>query len=180
MITGRTSNSTINRFRWLPSAQDELRYYYRHAIFQETTRETLTFRNSVSIRKMSSFLPGTGVGGAGIHWNGTTSCRRISWYAATTRNVIPESMTIQDWGGPLHFLEGHLGRGIQVEDQAVRPAQSVDARPPAMNFKRTHLNKRDQALHILDHEMGLLRICGSANHQEINVCHKALVRCAGR
>src|SRR6185312_17565627 len=29
-------------------AQDELRYYYRHALFQEPARETLTFRNSGS------------------------------------------------------------------------------------------------------------------------------------
>src|SRR6185312_347070 len=42
--------------------QDELRYYYRHALFEEPARETLTFRNNMSetalpMRKLGSFLP---------------------------------------------------------------------------------------------------------------------------
>ena len=58
-------------------AQDELRYYWRRALFQQPAHETLTFRNSPSetalpMRQLGSFLPGTGVGGAGIHWNGMT------------------------------------------------------------------------------------------------------------
>ena len=56
-------------------AQDELRFYWRHALFEEAARETVTFRNAVSetalpMRHLGSFLPATGVGGAGIHWNG--------------------------------------------------------------------------------------------------------------
>src|SRR6185437_3608471 len=56
-------------------AQDELRYMERKALFQEPARDTLTFRNSPSesalpMRHLGSFLPATGVGGAGIHWNG--------------------------------------------------------------------------------------------------------------
>src|SRR5215475_6439171 len=55
--------------------QDELRYRYRHHLFEEPARETLTFRNSMTetalpMRNLGSFLPGTGVGGSGIHWNG--------------------------------------------------------------------------------------------------------------
>ena len=57
--------------------QDELRYYYRRALFEEPARETLTFRNTASetalpMRHLGSFLPATGVGGAGVHWNGQT------------------------------------------------------------------------------------------------------------
>src|SRR3546814_15842458 len=49
-------------------AQDELRYYFRHELFQEPARETLTFRNNTDqtalrMRWLGSFLPGTGVGG---------------------------------------------------------------------------------------------------------------------
>src|SRR5689334_6819002 len=56
-------------------AQDELRYYWRRDLFQEPSHETLTFRNSVDetalpMRHLGSFLPASGVGGAGIHWNG--------------------------------------------------------------------------------------------------------------
>jgi gluconate 2-dehydrogenase alpha chain len=55
--------------------QDELRYMWRHHLFQNVQYSTLTFRNNISqtalpMRQLGSFLPGTGVGGAGIHWNG--------------------------------------------------------------------------------------------------------------
>ena len=55
--------------------QDELRYMWRHHLFQNVKYSTLTIRNNVNqqalpMRKLGSFLPGTGVGGAGIHWNG--------------------------------------------------------------------------------------------------------------
>jgi len=55
--------------------QDELRYMWRHHLFQNVQYSTLTFRNNLSqkalpMRRLGSFLPGTGVGGAGIHWNG--------------------------------------------------------------------------------------------------------------
>src|SRR3954466_3591407 len=53
-------------------AQDELRYYWRRALFQQPAQETLTFRKrtnepALPMRQLGSFLPGTGVGGAGIH-----------------------------------------------------------------------------------------------------------------
>src|SRR5579871_472144 len=56
-------------------AQDELRYYWRHELFERLAHETLTFRNNdgqtaLPMRKLGSFLPGTNVGGAGVHWNG--------------------------------------------------------------------------------------------------------------
>lgn len=86
--------------------QDELRY----ALFQEPARETLTFRNSPSqtalpMRHLGSFLPGSGVGGAGIHWNGQTWRFLPSDFRARSHNierygpdVIPPDMTVQDWG----------------------------------------------------------------------------------
>jgi gluconate 2-dehydrogenase alpha chain len=103
-------------------AQDELRYYYRHALFQETARETLTFRNSsdqtaLPMRKLGSFLPGTGVGGAGIHWNGMTFRFLPSDFIARSHNTerygaaaIAESMTIQDWGVSYDELEPHYDK----------------------------------------------------------------------
>jgi len=44
---------------------------------QNTTKDTLTIRNNPSqealpMRRLGSFLPGEGVGGAGVHWNGVT------------------------------------------------------------------------------------------------------------
>ena len=61
---------------WAPTFdQDELRYMWRHHLFQNVKYSTITFRNNVSqtalpMRRLGAFLVGTGVGGAGIHWNG--------------------------------------------------------------------------------------------------------------
>ncbi|HEX3859988.1 MAG TPA: GMC family oxidoreductase [Pseudolabrys sp.] len=101
-------------------AQDELRYYWRQALFEETKRETLTFRNSTSqnalpMRKLGSFLPGTGVGGAGIHWNGMTWRFLPSDFVAKTHNTQrygaqPDGMTIQDWGVTYDELEPYYDK----------------------------------------------------------------------
>jgi gluconate 2-dehydrogenase alpha chain len=56
---------------------DDLRYAVRRDLFLQPRQETLTMRNTTSqtalpMRDFGSFLPGTGVGGAGVHWNGHT------------------------------------------------------------------------------------------------------------
>ena len=100
--------------------QDELRYYYRHELFQEMARETVTFRNARSedalpMRHLGSFLPGTGVGGAGIHWNGQTWRFLPSDFVAKTHNEqrygkLPDGMTIQDWGVTYDELEPYYDK----------------------------------------------------------------------
>src|SRR4051812_31063331 len=60
-----------------PQMHDELRYSVRKGLMQDTAKETLTFRHNASeialpMRRLGSFLPGTGVGGAFVHWNGQT------------------------------------------------------------------------------------------------------------
>jgi gluconate 2-dehydrogenase alpha chain len=96
-------------------AQDELRYAVRLDLFLRPEQETLTFRNNAGqtalpIRNFVSFLPGNGVGGAGVHWNGQT------WRFLPTdfrlrshleerygKDFLPNDMTIQDW--PLSYDE---------------------------------------------------------------------------
>lgn len=95
--------------------QDELRYYYRRELFQEPARETLTFRNSpdqfaLPMRELGSFLPATGVGGAGIHWNGQTWRFLPSDFVAKSHNEqrygpLAPGMTVQDWGVTYDELE---------------------------------------------------------------------------
>src|SRR6201747_2579481 len=95
--------------------QDELRYAVRLDLFLRPDQETMTFRNNGSqtampIRSFSGFLPGNGVGGAGVHWNGQT------WRFLPTdfnirshleerygKDALPADMTIQDW--PLSYNE---------------------------------------------------------------------------
>src|ERR1043165_2878409 len=60
-----------------PQMHDELRYATRKALMQDNTKETYTFRHTIRdtawpIRRWASFLPGTGLGGSIVHWNGQT------------------------------------------------------------------------------------------------------------
>src|SRR6476660_7754687 len=68
--------TTENDFA-VPKIRAELRYANRQDLMQDTARDTLTIRNNPSqealpMRRLGSFLPGEGVGGAGSHWNGVT------------------------------------------------------------------------------------------------------------
>ncbi|GKQ50389.1 GMC family oxidoreductase [Bradyrhizobium sp. Ce-3] len=108
------------------TAPDELRYAVRHDIFLRPKQETLTMRNDPSqtalpIRKWGSFLPGNGVGGAGLHWNGQTwrflpddfriRSHMIERYGA---GIMPEGNQIQDWPVSYDELEPHYDRFEQV------------------------------------------------------------------
>jgi gluconate 2-dehydrogenase alpha chain len=105
-----------------PHMHDELRFSVRKALMQDNTKEAITFRNNASqtalpIRRWESFLPGTGLGGAAVHWNGQTyrfmdtdfklRTRTIARYGA---NFIPSDVTIQDWDVSAEDLEPHYDR----------------------------------------------------------------------
>jgi gluconate 2-dehydrogenase alpha chain len=99
-------------------AQDELRYMWRHHLFQNVADDTLTIRNNVSqealpMRHLGSFLLGTGVGSGGVHWNGQiwrflptdflTKSHNQQRYGA--KSVTDYDLTVQDWGVTYDELE---------------------------------------------------------------------------
>ncbi|MGA2564364.1 MAG: GMC family oxidoreductase, partial [Steroidobacteraceae bacterium] len=102
--------------------QDELRYAIRLDLFQQASQGTLTFRNNsrqtaLPIRHFGSFLPGNGVGGAGIHWNGQTWRFLASDFVLKShlearygKSCIPKDMTIQDWGVTFDELEPYYDK----------------------------------------------------------------------
>src|SRR6202021_1334138 len=58
-----------------PRIIDELKHGVRGDLWQPLAKETLTIRHSSNdvaspYRQYGSFVLGTGVGGAGVHWNG--------------------------------------------------------------------------------------------------------------
>src|SRR5580704_8337211 len=68
------TRETVSDFQ-SPAIHDELRFAVRKALMQDNVKEAVTFRNSsdqtaLPIRRWASFLPGTGLGGAFVHWNG--------------------------------------------------------------------------------------------------------------
>ena len=103
-------------------AHDELRYSLRYEMMQNTALETCTLRHNLSeralpIRQLGSFLPGTGVGGAGVHWNGQTwrfHPHDFTIYSDTLARYgakkLPEETTIQDWGLTYTQLEPYYDK----------------------------------------------------------------------
>jgi gluconate 2-dehydrogenase alpha chain len=102
--------------------QDELRYAVRHELFERPARGTITFRNStpqtaLPMRHLGSFFPASGVGGAGVHWNGQTwrflptdFTLRSHLEQRYGKSFIPKDMTIQDWGVTYDELEPYYDR----------------------------------------------------------------------
>jgi gluconate 2-dehydrogenase alpha chain len=102
--------------------QDELRFSVRLDLFLQPRQETMTFRNNTTqtalpMRQFGSFLPGNGVGGAGVHWNGHTwrfnptdfrlRSHLTERYGAS---FVPSELTIQDWGLTYEELEPSFDR----------------------------------------------------------------------
>ncbi|MGE5518005.1 MAG: GMC family oxidoreductase [Bacteroidota bacterium] len=105
---------------------DELAYAVRHQLMQDVSRETITFRNTpdqvaLPMRQLGSFLPGEGVGGAGVHWNGQTwrflpTDFRLRSHVTERygRDAVPDGMTVQDWPVSYDELETHYDRFEQI------------------------------------------------------------------
>jgi gluconate 2-dehydrogenase alpha chain len=94
----------------MPYVNDELKYDRHSDIFQNLSRETLTFRNNLRetalpMRELGSFKPGEIVGGTALHWG--CNARRFLPYDFDIRSYIeqkhgktffPQDCTSQDWG----------------------------------------------------------------------------------
>ncbi len=103
-----------------PQTMDELTYNSRKKLFVDVSKETVTIRHTskdtaLPNRQLGAFLPGNGVGGAGLHWSGVhfrvdpMELRMRSHYEERYgKDFIPEGMTIQDFGVTYEELEPHF------------------------------------------------------------------------
>ncbi|MDQ1120996.1 gluconate 2-dehydrogenase alpha chain [Pseudoxanthomonas sp. SORGH_AS 997] len=103
-----------------PGTLDELTYSVRKKLFQDLSRSTVTIRHTeadtaLPYRQLGAFLPGDGVGGAGLHWSGVhfrvdpVELKLRSHYEQRYgKRFIPEGMTIQDFGVSYEELEPHF------------------------------------------------------------------------
>ncbi|MBM7634989.1 GMC family oxidoreductase [Geomicrobium sediminis] len=129
--------------------KDELRYAIRYELMQDLSKETLTFRNdqdmlALPMRQMGSFLLGTDLGGAGIHWNG--QCPRFYPYDFEIRTQtiekygedrIPDDMPLQDWGISYDDMEEYFAKfdetiGTSGEDNEMTAPRSTEFPTPPM------------------------------------------------
>ena len=121
-----------------PSIHDELRFSIRKANMQDNAKVAVTFRNNANqtalpIRRWGSFLPGQGLGGSFVHWNGQSFRFQVADFIYKTHieqrygkkfleSCGPE-LTIQDWGVTYNELEPHsrvLPIGVAKSGQALR------------------------------------------------------------
>jgi gluconate 2-dehydrogenase alpha chain len=106
-------------------AQDELRYMWRHHLFQNLSDDTITIRNNIRqealpMRRMGSFLLGTGVGSGGVHWNGQIWRFLPSDFLTRSHNErrygkkAVQDLTVQDWGVTYEELEPYYDQFDQL------------------------------------------------------------------
>ena len=105
---------------------DELDYAVRGRMMQDYSLETVTFRHhkgerALPIRQLGSFLPGTGVGGSGEHWNGVCDRALPDCFEVFSKTVakygaesLPRDCSIQDWGVGYDELEPYYTRAEQL------------------------------------------------------------------
>lgn len=115
------SRATVPEFQ-SPGIHDELRFDVRKALMQDNTKEPVTFRNNSSqvalpSRRWEGFLPGTGLGGSMVHWNGQTYRFQANDFELATRtrerygkDFLDKELQIQDWGVTYAELEPHYDR----------------------------------------------------------------------
>jgi gluconate 2-dehydrogenase alpha chain len=109
-----------------PNIADELAYAIRGKLYQDLSKETLTFRHApdglaVPYRQHGAMLLGNGVGGAGFHWNGLTWRPQASdlqlrshYEQRYGKAFIPDGMTIQDFGVSYDELEPYFTQFEEV------------------------------------------------------------------
>jgi gluconate 2-dehydrogenase alpha chain len=108
-----------------PAIHDELRFAVRKALMQDNVKEAVTFRNSsdqtaLPIRRWASFLPGTGLGGSFVHWNGQSFRFQVADFIYRTHieqrygkkflDACGPELTIRDWGVTYDELEPYYDR----------------------------------------------------------------------
>jgi gluconate 2-dehydrogenase alpha chain len=132
-LTGATGLSVLVLERGIPRkladyslGMDELDYAIRMRMMQSIADETVTHRHAtrdraVPVRQYGSFLPGSGVGGAGEHWNGAAWRFLPDQFILRTHlkekhgaAKLPEDLAVEDWGVTYEELEPYYWRAEQL------------------------------------------------------------------
>ena len=105
-----------------PEMHDELKYAVRKALMQNVHKEAVTQRahyrdTALPVRRWEAFLPGEGLGGSAVHWNGQSYRFQEQDFIYKThieqrygRSFLDPEITIQDWGVTYGELEPYYTR----------------------------------------------------------------------
>lgn len=109
-----------------PAMHDELKYSVRKGLMQSAHQEAVTMRNrrdqtALPIRRWEAFLPGTGLGGSAVHWNGNIWRFQEADFVLKShleerygKNFVDPALSVQDWGVTYAELEPHFARFEQL------------------------------------------------------------------
>ncbi|QDH14345.1 GMC family oxidoreductase [Formicincola oecophyllae] len=109
-----------------PYSIDELRANVRKRLFENLAPQTVTIRNTphqqaLPYRQLGAFLPGTGLGGGGLHWAGCMFRAmpddlrlRSAIIERYGRKFIPKDMNLQDYGVTYDELEPFFNQAEYV------------------------------------------------------------------
>lgn len=101
---------------------DEVDFSLRLRMMQDASQETVTLRHDASeralpLRQFGCFLPGSGIGGAGEHWNGVFPRYQPDVFQLRSRTEekygagrLPEGHAVEDWGLTYDELEPFYAR----------------------------------------------------------------------
>lgn len=101
---------------------DELDYFVRLRMMQDTSKETVTLRHNTGeralpIRQLGCFLPGEGIGGTGEHWGAQCPRYQPDCFELRSKTVsrygekrLPEHHSFQDWGITYDEVEPYYTR----------------------------------------------------------------------
>lgn len=130
----------------VPRMRDELAVSTRHGLMVDVNDQTETIRNlpsetALPYRRLGSYLMGTGVGGAGTHWNGhtwrwndTDLKVRTMYEEKYGKKFIPEDMTIQDWGVTYAELEPYYDKFEKVAGISGKAGNVKGRKDPSGNI----------------------------------------------
>jgi gluconate 2-dehydrogenase alpha chain len=125
-----------------PNMHDELKYDVRNSLAQDVSVQTISFRNfpgqrALPMRQLGSFLPGEGVGGGAVHWNGQTWRFQPEWFQLRSwvnerygEGFLDPDVTIQDWGVSYDELEPYYAFFEQVMGIGGLPFEAMEGGNP--------------------------------------------------
>ncbi|HZL93372.1 MAG TPA: hypothetical protein VFB99_06995 [Vicinamibacterales bacterium] len=140
-----------------PQMHDELRYATRLELMQDTARETLTFRHTVRdtalpMRRWASFLPGTGLGGSLVHWNGETIRYQEDDFRQRSRVVerygrgfIPADVTPSMWASACSWVDRQSRHALRNNATAIQTPMTAEGTTTTRGHSsaRTAMMKRN-------------------------------------
>jgi gluconate 2-dehydrogenase alpha chain len=105
---------------------DELDYFIRLRMMQDTSRDTVTLRRNLQeaalpVRQLGCFLPGEGMGGAGEHWTAQFPRFQPDCFELYSKTIerygskrLPEDHAFQDWGVSYDELDPYYTRAEKL------------------------------------------------------------------